>query len=196
MDRLRRAVARVQARRDEKGSVIVEAAIIIPLLLILTFGAIEFGIAFRDAAAVAASTRSGARLASTLSTADDATFSNNVSLAVSDSLHDLISATPTSLVIYRADANGNVPGGTFASCSDCWRFHWDTGTNKWVSDGNADTWTQAERQLAVCRSAALPSVGVYVKATQKNLTGLFGPDRTTDQKTAMRLEPPSTDQCP
>jgi Flp pilus assembly protein TadG len=196
VDRLRRAVARVQARRDEKGSVIVEAAIIIPLLLILTFGAIEFGIAFRDAAAVAASTRSGARLASTLSTADDATFSNNVSLAVSDSLHDLISATPTSLVIYRADANGNVPGGTFTSCSDCWRFHWDTGTNKWVSDGNADTWTQAERQAAVCRSGALPSVGVYVKATQKNLTGLFGPNRTTDQKTAMRLEPPSTDQCP
>jgi Flp pilus assembly protein TadG len=184
----------VRARRDEKGSVIVEAAIIIPILLILTFGAIEYGIAFRDGAAVAASTRSGARLASTLSTADDATFSTNVSLAVADALHDLISATPATLVIYRADSNGNVPGGTFATCGDCWRFHWDT--NHWVSDGNADNWTQAERQAAVCKATALPSVGVYVSAVQRNLTGLFGSNRTTDQKTAMRLEPPAADQCP
>jgi Flp pilus assembly protein TadG len=185
--------------------VIVEAAIIIPLLLMLTFGAIEYGIAFRDAAAVAASSRSGARLASTLSTADDITLQQNVALAVSDSLHDLINGTPTYLVIYRANSNGDAASGSLTAatptCDDCWIFSWNAGNPptvpaKWVLTGGAGTpWTKAERQAAVCKQTTLPSIGIYVRATQKGLTGLFGGNKTTDQKTAMRLEPPSTDEC-
>jgi len=192
-----RLVRGVRARREERGSVIVEAAIIVPLLILLTFGAIEFGIAFRDSAAVSSSTRAGARLASASTGADTDTFALNTSLAVSDSLKDLMTADPDKLIIYRANEFGNPPGtsgGDLTTCSDCFIYDWDSGSKTWINQSSADTWTLEERTDDIC-SGGLPSVGVYVKATQPFITGLFGTTKTLTHKTAMRLEPPSTDQC-
>jgi Flp pilus assembly protein TadG len=204
--RARRAVRALRARRagrEERGSVLVEAAIVVPLLILLTFGAIEFGIAFRDSASVASSTRAGARIASALTASDDAcapgatnctAFSDNVALSVSDSLKDLMTAKPTTLVIYRADANGNAIGGFGVGCTDCYVYTWNAATKTWVAQAGTDPWTRAERLADACQGT-LPSVGVYVKATQPALTRLFGPSRTFNHKTAMRLEPPSGDEC-
>jgi hypothetical protein len=182
----------LRARRDEQGATIVEAAIIIPLLMILTFGAIEFGIAFRDSAGISSSTRAGARIASASTGADTALFYDNTKKAVSDSLTDLMTADPTQLVIYRADNNGNAPGG-FDGCTDCMRFNWDAGSKTWIASGG-DQWTLDERTDQICHGS-LESVGVYVKADQPFITGLFGATKTLSHKTAMRLEPPSTEQC-
>jgi Flp pilus assembly protein TadG len=192
-------VRRVGAtRNDERGAAIVEAAIIIPLLLILVFGAIEFGIGFRDAAAVAASTRGGARIASTLTSSDDTTFATNTALAVSDALKDQISSTPLELYVYHAsDTTGNPVSGSLSggACNECFYFKWNTTSKTWTLQSGPSAWTQAARLNDAC-NGTLPAVGVYVKAQLKSLTGLFGASRTTDQKTAMRLEPVSVDQCP
>jgi Flp pilus assembly protein TadG len=48
----------------ERGTVLAEFALVLPLLLILLFGIVEFGIAFNRAQAVEAAAREGARLAS------------------------------------------------------------------------------------------------------------------------------------
>ena len=185
-----------RARRDERGATIVEAAIILPLLILLTFGAIEFGIGFRDSAAVASSTRAGARIASALTA--QPTFETNSKLSVSDSLKDLLHATPQYLVVYKANANGDPNGGAvsngYAGCVDCFRYQWDGANKVWSNNLSADTWTAAEQQVAACANT-LPSVGVYVKASQGFITGLFGANKTFDHKTVMRLEPVSSGQC-
>jgi hypothetical protein len=183
----------LRARRDEKGATIVEAAIIVPLLALLTFGAIEFGIGFRDSAAVSASTRGGARLASALTGAETETFAENTRLAVKDALNDLLTADPELLLIYRADENGNPIGG-IASCTDCFRYDWEPNTREWINQSSGDTWSLDERTADVC-AGTLPSVGVYVRAKQPFITGLFGASKTLTHKTAMRLEPPAPEQC-
>jgi Flp pilus assembly protein TadG len=191
-----RALRAWRARRGERGSTIVEAAIILPVLILLTFGAIEFGIGFRDSAAVASSTRSGARIASALTA--QPSFEANAKLSVSDSLKDLLHATPQVLVIYKDDANGNPNGGTvsngYAGCVDCFRYTWDSANKVWSANVSSDTWTAIEQQTAACANT-LPSVGVYVRATQGFITGLFGANKTFDHKTVMRLEPVSSGQC-
>jgi Flp pilus assembly protein TadG len=195
-----RALRGLRARREERGSVIVEAAIIVPLLMILTFGAIEFGLAFRDSAAVASSTRAGARIASTLTAAPDTcpasdpactTFLTNVQLSVADSLKDLMSATPETLRIYRATSAGNPVNGC---ATDCVTFTWNSSSKTWTGQsGNA--WTRDERMADAC-TGNLPPVGISVRANQGAITKLFGATtRTIDHRTAIRLEPPSSDQC-
>ena len=49
---------------DERGAVLVEAAIMIPLVILLTFGAIEMGFAYNEQGTIRAATRTAARAAS------------------------------------------------------------------------------------------------------------------------------------
>lgn len=53
---------------DEGGAGLAEFALVAPLLLIILFGIVEFGIAFNRAQAIEAGAREGARLASLQST--------------------------------------------------------------------------------------------------------------------------------
>jgi len=55
--RARRVIAGLRAR-DQHGAALVEAAIVMPLILLLTFGAIEFGIGFSQKAGIEAIARS------------------------------------------------------------------------------------------------------------------------------------------
>ena len=54
----RRALA---SDRDERGAAMVEFAMILPLLVLLTFGIIEFGVAFNASSSVSQSSRAGGR---------------------------------------------------------------------------------------------------------------------------------------
>src|SRR5690348_11814441 len=60
-------------RRDERGSAMVEAAIILPLIVLLTFGLIDFGIGFNQKAGLDSASRAGVRLGATDTTTDNTT---------------------------------------------------------------------------------------------------------------------------
>ena len=53
---------------DEGGASLAEFALVLPILLVMLFGIVEFGIAFNRAQAIEAGAREGARLASLQST--------------------------------------------------------------------------------------------------------------------------------
>jgi len=69
-------------RLEERGAALVEFALVLPLLLIILFGIIQFGIAFNRAQAVEAAAREGGRLASlSVTTQGDITTRVNEALA-------------------------------------------------------------------------------------------------------------------
>lgn len=52
-------------RREERGATLVEAALVYPLLFLLLFGIVEFGLAFKDYLTVSHAARDGARAGAT-----------------------------------------------------------------------------------------------------------------------------------
>jgi TadE-like protein len=85
---------------DERGAAMVEFALILPLVLLLTFGAIDFGFAFSDAAGIKSATRSGARIGSALSKQSGQLQS--IANAVNASLGQSTRAQATDLIVYTA----------------------------------------------------------------------------------------------
>lgn len=94
----RRRRSPVRGRDDERGSVMAEFALVLPVLLFILFGIIEFGIAFNRAQAVEAAAREGARLASLSSTT-----SGDVTTRVNEALTGIPLDNPVTV--------GVAPGG-------------------------------------------------------------------------------------
>jgi Flp pilus assembly protein TadG len=176
-------LARIRARHAERGSVVVEAAIILPLLMALTFGAIEYGISFRESAAVHAATRAGVRAASAMPR--NSGYLDAAANAVTTAMGDASRTTPQELWIYHSVPNVGRP----LTCStECALYTWNgtkfvlTGGNPWAAD-----------QQNACASADDPNlpqqIGVYVKGRHTMVTKLFGTAVTLTSTSVMRLEP-------
>jgi hypothetical protein len=194
----------VEKRRDERGAAMVEFAIILPLVLLLTFGLIDFGFAFADAAGIKSATRSGARIGSALSKQDGQLQS--ITTAVNAGLGNSTRAQATEITIYAA-----APGG-FTPRDSC------TGTeigNGWMcygqvipanapdrfnlSQADVDAWDNA-----VGKQDACPAIGthitawklqVVVKAKYPFLTKFVGTNINLREKVLIDLEPTSTGNC-
>jgi hypothetical protein len=206
LGRVRRAA---MARRKEQGSVVVEAAIIVPILVMLAFGCIEYGLAFRDSSSVAAATRSAARIASAdpgvdctpnlCNTANSDGFWDAGRNGVNLALKDLTRAVPQELVIFKADPTTGQPwgGATYDTCTYCYVYSsWSAASKSFsnVPDLGHTPWTAAQQKADVC-AGTVDAIGVYVKAKSPFITGLFGSGKTYDHVTVMRLEPAGTDLC-
>jgi hypothetical protein len=192
---------RAERTRGDRGSALVEAAIVLPIVVLMVFGIVEIGFLFRSATIVSTSTRSGARLAAAQygsATTPEAQLAviDNVRLTVEK---DLVSRagvdTPQDLWIYQADANGNPVGGdtsgAFSSCGpNCYKYSWDASTGHFgVPSGS---WSSPN----AC-GINHDSVGVFVRATHKPIgfSSVFGAF-TIKEQTVMRLEPAGTTVCP
>jgi len=91
----------VGTKGSERGAAIVEAAIILPLVILLTFGALEVGFALSDASGLRSSVRSGARIGAALSR--QPTQLKAIVDAVNEGLKSLSFTKVTHLYVY-ADA--------------------------------------------------------------------------------------------
>lgn len=81
-----RAVTRVHGvthRRDQRGAAMVEFALILPLLALLTFGIIEFAVAFNTDSNINQAGRAGGRTAAILSTDPQMAFKAGAAAATS-----------------------------------------------------------------------------------------------------------------
>ena len=182
---------RLRRARDERGAVLVEAAIIIPILMMITLGIVEYGGAYRENAAVASASRAGARVASSLPktdfgcTAPCTDSAVTVAAAVSSALQSFGSNAPQQMWIYQVGPASNTP--PFTSCTNCVGYNWIPSSKSFGGAQLGPGW--APNQQNACAGGPPDQIGVYIKVKHTAVTRMFGGDRTLTGTTIMRLEP-------
>ncbi len=194
--------------RDDRGAAALEFALVSLLLITLVFGIIEFALLLRDHVAVTSAVRAGARIASAEAGAGKADCiatpctpgaAPKLAQDAADAIQRAGSAMPKDSIdelwVYKANASG-FPGAATsmdtATCStNCVRFRWRDASDRFVYvDGSWDS-----RSIAACAGADTDAVGIYMKATHKFITGLFGASMGVFDRAVMRFEPLPTDSC-
>ncbi len=198
----------------ERGAVAVETALVMPLLLAVLFGIVEVSLLIRDHVAVTSAVRVGSRIASasadagpgtceTGPTAPPCTSASSPALAqaAADAIQRAGSAMPHDsidyILVYKANAQGfpGAAGNTTmpADCSGvpaCVRFVWRDSANAFRYAGGA--WDSKSINACVNESDTL---GVYMRATHKGVTGIFGSSIGLADRSVMKFEPLSEDSC-
>ena len=189
------------AGSKSRGAVIVEAAIITPILFLFVFGAIEVGIVMSSISATSSAARDGARYAAAnlAPAANRQLVTDVVADLVEDDLRSMTGfGTPVDLWVYRARTDSPATEGypmgrtSFNGCTiDCYRYRWNATTSQFVRNGQ-NHWTVAE--LDACSAGGVHSVGVYVRVTHRSPTGIFG-NRQLREHATVRIEPLPLAQC-
>lgn len=178
----------------ERGAVLAEAALVFPLIALITFAIIEYGLLFLTQSTSLSAAQDGARLAAAeipivVPVAD---AFDNAKDAVVDDLDALSGqGTPQVLWIYRASANGEPVGGAgFSSCNtDCRRYTWNG------SDFVNPQGTWATPDACLFDGDGLESVGVYVRVRHRLISGFLFEATTLDEHTTAQLEPIPSEDC-
>ncbi len=190
---------------DDRGAVLIEALIVIPLLMMMTLGIIEYGGAYREDATVASASRAGARVASALSKTDfgvvPALTDSGVvtATAVASVLQSLGSTGPQAVWIYRVEPlNAACGPPLFTGCVYKVGYGWDPANKRFLMSPLAGSapWP-ASKQIA-CPTGPLgppDQIAVWVKANHVAVTHMFGSGRTLTGQTVMRLEPDVGSNC-
>lgn len=187
----------------------MEAALVIPILLIIVFGIIEMSMAMRDYAVVASNTRVGARIASTGAAAGQckvglaectATASPVLAQAAANAIQRAGSAMPRDnieyIMIFRANSDG-FPGAEGiktmpSTCpANCVKYTWVDAQDRFRY--NSGSW--ASSTINACFPANLERVGVFLQAKHPFVTGLFGASVPLADRTVQEFEPLAAAAC-
>jgi hypothetical protein len=184
--RRRRRLFSARLSRDDRGVAAVEAAIITPVLFLLLFGIIEFGLVFKDQLAITSAVRSGARIAS--AEPRIATFATDAASAVAREAGAVDMSKVTALWIYQADPTNGHPigaGGTFNSCStNCIQYKWDASSSSFKQ--TSGSWPATSQHA--CQGSQ-DSVGVYLAYNHLAVTKAIFSTMGLNSYTVMRFEP-------
>ncbi|GMQ84441.1 MAG: hypothetical protein BMS9Abin07_0005 [Acidimicrobiia bacterium] len=185
-----RGITRCDAlRRGDRGAVAVEMAIVVPLLVLLAFGMLEFGLAFTNKLAMSSAVNRATRQATVLGTDEYADIEILDALAASLSGNV---GTIEHVDIFKADAGGNpvlrdryVPDGGSA-CG--WLPCPDPSLGPAIYGAPAD-YAPCTRDVKL-GDGTVDTIGVQVAYTHTWITGVFGiPPQTWFETARARLEP-------
>lgn len=189
-------------RGRDRGAAAVEAAIIFPLLILLTFGIIEVSLLLRDYVSLNTLVRQGTRTASTLPRLDPATTTppgQDLAVAVVADINAAGNALPEDtyeeLWIYEANSDGYpLPEGqtTHGTCTtNCVIYKVDgMGNFTRFSDPGAPFWDWQTQNA--CPGTDIDSVGVWLKAKHQSVTGLLFDDLIISDFAVTNFEPIAT----
>lgn len=207
--------------RDDRGAVAVEAALVLPVVMLLVFGMIEFSLLMRDWVSITAATRAGARIASAspgagpgtcITGTDGVTCAPATSPALAQAAADamqrsLTGVPPTSInyiLVYQANSKG-YPCTTATNCdtatattmpASCSGYancvKYNWSAIKGQFRYNSGTWASAT--INACTNEQY-SLGIYLNGTHKFVTGLFGATLTMADRAVMKFEPLPLDSC-
>jgi hypothetical protein len=206
-------------RRREDGVAAVEFALVMPLLVMLIFGIIEFSLALRDHTVVTSNARTAARVAATGAGAGPGTCftgpeeppctpASTPALAqeAADAIQRSGTAMPEDyidfLLVYKANSDGypGAEGNTTMpdDCSaveNCVMFTWRASANAFRYSGGIWTSTSINACFPGTPTAPQDRVGVYLQAQHPFTTGLFGDGLTLSERAVMDFEPLPTNMC-
>ncbi len=185
-------------RRGERGAVLVEAAFVLPVLLILILALMDGAYLIYSRLSVSNMSLSGARNGSTQG--NDALADFYVLKAVSRGSGGVPASDIRTVVVYKATDPGTpVPAGckTASVSGTCNRYvgadlakavdgFGCTGTPTKIDS----SWCPTARKVALSGSGGPPDyLGVYVEVVRAELTGIFGRSSTLSATSVIRLEP-------
>jgi hypothetical protein len=165
----------------EGGAVAVETALVALLLVTMLFGIVEVSFLLRDGMVVSASSRTGARMASSMPR--DPGYVAATRSQVEGALTGLDVSRVEKVWVYRADASGLPDSGGFGACTACAKFRGSGGSL--VPDGGAG-WAAADQHAC---SGSEDQVGVYIEYRYPSRLGFLLAGSTVSETTVMRLEP-------
>jgi Flp pilus assembly protein TadG len=181
--------------RRQRGTVLVEAALIMPVLILLAMGTVEFGFAWRDRVDVQTTVRSAVRAGSSLSNDPQADY--NILQMLKAGFGSRITNT-TKIVIYKASAtNGAVPTACLTSsqtgvCNVYTAASASLATSSFgCGTGAVDSaWCPNTRVVDIASASGPDYLGVYIAFNHGMITGSFGGGNLSIKDSAvMRLEP-------
>ncbi len=181
-------------RRSERGSVLVEAAVITPLVMTLLLGLVEFGLLAKDHLTVSNGSRAGARVGSAAGTDSLADF--QVLQAVQGATGSL--ANVDTVVVYKASTpSGAVPASCLAGSGVAGLCNVYDASDLGISQASFqsgsytkdDSWPAASRQTSQSAPGGPDYLGIYVKGTHNSITNLILNQRPVKDDVIMRLEP-------
>lgn len=170
----------------------VEAAIVMPLLLLLVFGIIEFGFLFKDSLTLANASRAGARVGSSSGQDPLADFNVLKAIEAAGSLSNV-----NLVVVFKATGpDGTVPapclaGGVGGLCNtyDATDLAISQGAFLAAGYSKDDNWPSSARQTSISSPGGPDYLGVYVQAYHSSFVIKMFPDKNIKDTTVMRLEP-------
>lgn len=190
------AVSNQKRRRNERGAAVVEMAMVLPLLILLVFGAVEYGLLFRERLTIASAANSAARTGATMGTRAEADF--RILEALEAGLYDQVDAGVLIRVdIFKADAVTGVKdmsaynrytyvgglGCKWSPCPDPSDFEDWGSPSLWGNPDNRDTSLDPG-------GGGLDVLGVEIVYHHTAVTNLLpGVERDYTERALVRLEP-------
>lgn len=182
-------------RSNERGSALVEAAIATPLVFLLIFGVIEFGLAMKDYVAMSSGVRAGAREASVQGRNADADW--QILKAVKRATPGLDNNQIVRVVVFKATGPGMaVPTScktvsVAGSCNSYGTADLARPAGDFTGSGVAPDrfWPPSNRKSALHDPPDY--IGVWVEVHHDGLTQFVNMTDDYDDQIVMRIEPES-----
>lgn len=178
--------------RSERGAAMVEFAIVVPLIVMLVFGALEFGLAFKARLSYSHAVAGAARIGSVVGTDDEADFA--ILQAVEAGLSGAVD--PSSIdqvVIYKANADGSMSlSRNYYSYNPVTACKWDPcpDPDNFVAYGSPGNWPPSARVTTLIPQPDV--IGVQIQFTHEWVTNVLpmmsSPAHWADDA-RMRMEP-------
>ena len=196
----------------ERGAVVVEAALVTPLLMALLLGIIEMALLMKDDVALTSAVRNGGRTASAnagagpggtnedgdcvapCSPANAPMFAQLAANAIQRAGTALPPDAIQELWVYKANDKGypGAAGSTAMVCgTNCVKYTWVKAKDQFRY--LSGTWTSST--VNACANTNPDSVGIYMKARHTFLTGFFGKSVDIDDHAVFAFEPLPTLTC-
>lgn len=181
----------IQGRaRGERGAAAVEMAIVVPVLVLMAFGMLEFGLAFKQKLTYSHAVNQATRNATVMGTDDyaDIEILNALEAGLNGDLGNV-----NHVDIFQADSNGDPVSGVYD------RYEPDSGSCGWdpcpdpdegtPTYGSPDNYEPCGRDI-ILDSGGVDTIGVQVQYTHSWITGVLGiPDQTWHETARARMEP-------
>ena len=203
--------SRDRERRHERGTALVEAALVTPVFFLLIFGIFEFGLLYRNSLTTDNAAHQGGRAASVGGNRPGADY-----LLLRAVEHGILTMGLENLdyvIVFRASGpNDTVPAACLTasqtmvsgnpSVPACNRYVAadfaleiddsngdDTGNFRCSSTAVDKYWCPVDRETNI--SVGVEYVGVHIQTTHQFITGLFGGSKPLTETRILRLEPES-----